>query len=287
MAASINAPIVLVHTWVSKLIITTATYQPVTYALPPDSTRFNPITGDIRLVADGSQITVIGLRVNEFRNGIFIGSEERDIEVIFGNCSSHPPIATGMNNTLSFTTHICADSLFSFFVNTFDADSDSIRISWQNNIPGSTLVLTGADNQSVNFSWHPMQADINSTPYVITLSVTDSICPYVYSNSYQYNIYVDSCFAVNVTGSSDQGFSFNATYYAWDENIIYKIESIEAIDPTICLLDLQGRNLWTERPNSTKFISGKIPASMLSQGIYLLEMKTRNGISKTIKVMKN
>ena len=260
-------------------------YQPVTYALPQDSTRFNPLTGDIRFVADGAQITVVGVRVKEYRNGIFIGSEERDIEVLFGNCSSHPPIATGINNTLNFSAHVCADSLFSFFINTFDADTDSIRISWQNAIPGSTIILTGANNQTVNFAWHPMQGDISNSPYTFTLSVTDSICPYVYSNSYQYNIFVDSCFAVSVIDKPEQAVSFNATYSASDEKIIYSLESVEVINGSLSLLDLQGRILWTEKINATKFIIGKIPASNLSMGIYLLRMSSGNGGVKTIKVV--
>jgi len=202
--------------------------QPVTYAIHADSTRIDAATGDIRFEADQPQITVVAVRVNEFRNGIFVGSEERDIEVIFDNTTNHAPTASGINgNIFNFTTHICADSLFTFHINTTDSDGDSIRMSWQNSIPGSTINLSGVNNQIANFNWQPLSSDISTAPHIFTLYVTDSVCPYVYFNSYQYRIYVDSCFMVPVAAFSAQqnvcagtcisftNLSTNASTYQW------------------------------------------------------------------------
>jgi len=203
-------------------------FQPVTYAVPADSTTFDPLTGDIRFKADGAQVTVVAVRVNEFRNGIFVGSEERDIEVIFNNSTNRAPIASGINGSLTiFTTHICADSLFTFHINTIDLDGDSIRMLWQNSIPGSTINLSGVNNQIANFNWQPTASDISAVPHTFILYVTDSVCPFVYFNSYQYRIYVDSCFVIPVAsftspqdvcaGSciSFTNLSVNASSYQW------------------------------------------------------------------------
>ena len=263
-------------------------FQPVTYTLPADSTRFDPLTGDIRFKANGFQITVVGVRVNEFRNGVFIGSEERDIEVIFSNCTYHAPVATGINGSFTtFVSHICADSLLTFHVNTSDIDGDSVRISWQNNIPGSTINLSGVNNQNANFNWQPTASQISNDPYTFILYVTDSTCPYVYYNSNQYYIYVDSCFAITGIGNPDVGVSFSATYSSSDQAFVYQIESKESLNGKVYLIDLQGRTLWKEELKLNKEMRGIIPASSLSPGIYLLQMKTLNGESGTLKVMKN
>ena len=197
--------------------------QPVTYAVPADSTRFDPATGDIRLRADNPQITVVAVRVNEFRNGIRIGSFERDIQVIIESCGGNAPVVTNQ----SFVSHICADSLFTIHINGSDADGDSVRFSWQNTIFGSSITLSGANNHIANFNWQPTNSQINPVPYTFTIYVTDSSCPYVYFNSYQYHIYVDSCFtSPNASFSSPQNLcegncisftnqSANATTYQW------------------------------------------------------------------------
>jgi hypothetical protein len=197
--------------------------QPVTYAVPADSTRFNPATGDIRFKADGPQITVVAVRVDEFRNGILIGSFERDIQVLIESCGGNAPVVTN----LTFVSHICADSLLTIHVNGMDADGDSVRFSWINNIPGSSISLSGPNNHIADFSWQPTSSQISPVPYTFIIYVTDSSCPYIYYNSYQYHIYVDSCFtSVNASFTSPQyvcpgncitfiNQSTNATSYQW------------------------------------------------------------------------
>lgn len=261
-------------------------YQPVTYTVP-DSTRFDPVTGDIQFKANAAQTTVVAVRVNEFRNGVFIGSEERDIEVIFNNCTSHAPTATGINQSFSFTSHVCADSLLEFNITVNDIDGDSVRAYWQNNIPGSSITLSGWNNEILTFSWQPSASDINSAPYTFTLYVTDSMCPYVYYNSYQYHIYVDSCFATTGVSNIDHEILFNASWSAVDQSILYSYESSEILEGTLSLLNLHGQVLWRKENISTEKVTGKIPASSLSPGLYLLEMKTLDGGSRTLKVMKN
>jgi len=201
--------------------------QPVTYSLPSDSTLFDPTTGDIRFKANGAQITLIGVRVNEFRNGMFIGSQEVDLKIIFNNCNSNSPIATGLNGSPFFTAHVCADSASEFEIQASDIDMDSIYFSWQNNIPGSVISLSGINNNTATFYWQPSASDISQDPYTFTIYVTDSICPFVNYNSYQYSIYVDSCFTIpvasftspqNVCAGSCISFtnlSTNASSYHW------------------------------------------------------------------------
>jgi PKD repeat protein len=196
--------------------------QPVSFAIPADSTRINSSTGKVQFKADGVQITVVGVRVNEFRNGIFIGSTERDMQIIFQTPTSIPAIVT---NTV-FTSHICVDSLLTRQINTSDADNDSVYFWWNNNISGSQIEYN-VDSQSAVFSWQPQASDIRSNPYTFTIYATDSICPNVYVNSYDFIIYVDSCFispAASFTSPQEvcagscidfTNFSTNASSYQW------------------------------------------------------------------------
>ena len=261
--------------------------QPVTYANANDSTRFYPLTGDIRFYADDPQITVVAVRVNEFRNGIFIGSEERDIEVIFSNCTGNSSTASGINGTSSFTSHICVDSLFTFHVNTNDFDGDSVRISYINNIPGSTITLSGVNMQIVNFTWQPPDTSyISDDPYTLILYVTDSVCPYVYFNSYVYNIYVDSCNAI--TGVFDvmsSILSFNASYSSLSGSIIFNFSFDESEASTVSLYDITGRKI--DVISIEKSIRGlhQIKSPGISPGLYLLNLKTESGKNATVKVM--
>jgi hypothetical protein len=80
---------------------------------------------------------------------------------------------------------------------------------------------------------------------------------------------------------------FNASWSAVDQSILYRYESSETLEGTLSLLNLQGQILWRKENISTEKVTGKIPASSLSPGLYLLEMKTLNGESRTLKVMKN
>ena len=63
---------------------------PVTYLNPYSSTQplnsnpaatFNPNTGDICMTPQQLQVTVMAVRVNEYRNGILVGSVIRDIQI--------------------------------------------------------------------------------------------------------------------------------------------------------------------------------------------------------------
>jgi len=164
--------------------------QPVTYNFP-DSTYMNPTTGDIRIVANAPQITVIGTRVEEYRNGVLIGSVERDIQLIFTTCLNNPPTMSGVNGGISFIHTACANAPFCITLRSADIDiADTTSITWNGGIPGATFTTTSTRRDTAQFCWTPTDADSLSNPHIFTATVVDDACPFVQTNTYTYTINV-------------------------------------------------------------------------------------------------
>jgi gliding motility-associated-like protein len=164
--------------------------QPVTYNFP-DSTTLNRATGDIRIVANAPQITVLAIRVDEYRNGVLIGSVERDIQIIVESCTDKPPSLSGVNGTPSFTYTACANAPMTFLIKSFDLDvNDTTRITWDNGIGNGSMITTNSRRDTAFFSWTPNDADTLTNPHVFTATVTDNFCPVPRSNVYTYTVNV-------------------------------------------------------------------------------------------------
>ena len=164
--------------------------QPVSYTFP-DSTRFNTTTGDIRIVANAPQITVVAVRADEYRNGVLIGSVERDIQIIVEACTDNPPTLSGINGSINFIYTTCANAPFCFTIKSADIDAvDNTIIDWNYGIPNGTFTTTGTHRDTARFCWTPTDADTLSNPHVFTATVTDNACPTFQSNIYSYTINV-------------------------------------------------------------------------------------------------
>ena len=261
--------------------------QPVSYVT--DSTRFDTTNGEIRFLADGPQITVVAIRVSDYRNGVFIGSVERDMQLVFENCSGvlpNPPEATGINGTADFSTHICYDSLFTFQFYTTDPDSDSTFISWDQGIQSATLTTVPGVFQTGVFSWHPDTFDIQTSPHTFTVYITDNSCPALSQSIYSFQIFVDSCHAISKIDNPQNFIKFFSAYHSSESHSIhfkYKISWPGTV--SILLHDLTGRLVKSERIQESSASDGKLDAFGLSPGMYLLSLKTVDGISQSVKVV--
>jgi hypothetical protein len=260
--------------------------QPITYI--GDSTQFNSFTGDIRFKADGSQVTVAAIRITDYRNGVMVGSVERDMELIFESClgtQQNQPVATGINGTPVFTTHVCYDSLLSFQIFTNDIDSDSTFISWNHGIYGGVLTAINGFFQAGIFSWHPDSSDINSSPYSFNITVTDNSCPSNTSNSYLFQIYVDACQATTYVNNFQNVIrSFMSAYSPASHAIRFAYGLTDACEASISLYDLMGRELKKIFLETSVSRKGEFMLPELSAGLYIVNLKTSNGFSDSIKV---
>jgi hypothetical protein len=258
--------------------------QPVYYNFP-DSTTFDTLNGLVRFKAAGSQITVMAVQVNEYRNGILIGTIERDIELIFESCINNLPTATGINGSISHVAHVCALDTLSFIVTSNDADiSDQTELSWNTGIPGATFLTSGTFRDTGYFSWQPGSQDIRSQPYPFTVTVKDNACPTNGSNTYTFLVFVDSCSTTPVVNVQSSIHNFSATYFPESESIRFQF-ILEVSDAAIVsLYDVVGRKMesfFIEQSNRT---DKQMAVNGLSRGVYLLNLKTEKGESQTIKV---
>ncbi|MCX6273950.1 MAG: PKD domain-containing protein [Bacteroidetes bacterium] len=154
---------------------------------------FNSATGDICMTPTALEVTVMAVLVEEYRNGVLIGSVERDIQVTVINCTNQVPALSGMNGTNNFSATTCAGSQICFNINSTDANApQNTFISWDNSIPGATFNVTAGNRESGTFCWTPTLADVNSSPHCFTVTVHDDNCPIYGSQTFSYCIDVQA-----------------------------------------------------------------------------------------------
>ncbi|HLP13339.1 MAG TPA: PKD domain-containing protein [Flavobacteriales bacterium] len=182
---------------------TTVTYLPPYSATQPlnsvPAMTIDPLTGDICMTPQILEVTVMAVLVEEWRAGVLIGSVIRDIQVRVINCTNTVPEITGINGTSSFSTSVCAGSTLTF--NVFSSDEDAgqiLTLTWNNAITGATFTTTTAANPTGTFTWTPTAADISTTPWCFTVTVTDDACPFNGSQTFAFCITVTGL-TLNVT----------------------------------------------------------------------------------------
>lgn len=152
---------------------------------------FNPATGDFCMTPTQIDVTVMAVQVDEYRNGVLIGSVERDIQITVIPCTNVVPDLSGINGTNNFSLTTCADQQLCFTVNSSDGDAvQNTYISWDYSIPGATFTISPSNRETGTFCWTPSQADISNVPHCFTLTVTDDNCPYSASQTFSYCITV-------------------------------------------------------------------------------------------------
>lgn len=172
--------------------------QPV---ISSPAVTFNPATGDICMNPTQILVTVMAVRVEEWRNGILIGSVIRDIQIHTINCTNNLPYITGINNTNQYSLTACAGSPISFNILSFDADAgQTITMTWNNAIPGATFTTNNNALPTGTFSWTPSPANVSTIPYCFTVTVSDDACPYSGSQTFAFCITVTG-FNLSLTSS--------------------------------------------------------------------------------------
>jgi gliding motility-associated-like protein len=178
---------------------TTVTYTaPFSASNPFDgTTTFDSLTGNMCVVPNIPQVTVIAILVEEYRNGVLIGSVVRDIQVNVQACPGNDtPQLSGLDglplNSTNTDTAFCPGEPISLAIFGSDINAgDSLNISIVNNtMPGSNVNLlnNSTPNPQANFSWNTTINDTNATPYSLTLSIIDDACPYNATFTVSYNV---------------------------------------------------------------------------------------------------
>lgn len=194
--------------------------QPVSFIAPYSAVNplpslpavsLNPVTGDICMNPSQIIVAVMSVRVEEWRNGVLIGTIVRDIQVRTVMCNNNLPSITGINNTNTYSITACAGALIQFNIFSNDPDAgQNITMTWNGGIAGATFNTTGGPLPTGNFSWIPAQADISTTPWCFTVTVSDDACPYAGSQTFAFCVTVTG-FNVGVTTTATNCGASNGT----------------------------------------------------------------------------
>jgi len=180
------------------------------------TTTFDEFTGDLCMNATQNQVSVIAMKITEYRNGVKIGSVTRDIQIIVLACSTTPPILTGFNGSPQNVTnstamddslHFCAtgSDAISFTIEAPLGSSNNKRMSWSG-IASTNAIFTVSNNNSSNpigtLSWTPQYIDVANSPYTFSVVVEDDACPVNNLFTYTYTISLSSALDFDIISST-------------------------------------------------------------------------------------
>lgn len=183
--------------------------NPIILAYQPGYTTLQPLPG-ITIDASTGLLTftptlqgnfVVVVMVQEFRNGVLVGSVKRDIQFVVISCTNFPPdnvagVITNLNGdavqTDPYTLEMCEGNSFSFtavfsdqdIIDTLQAISNIATV-----LPGAIFTTSGTNPLSIEISWTaPTGSAGQNNSFAV--SVNDGACPIPGIQNYIYNILV-------------------------------------------------------------------------------------------------
>lgn len=183
---------VLVYSLVNPLQnqITSVTYLSpynANYPISTASTTFpiNPSNGQMAFTPNVIQNGVLAVLVQEYRNGILIGSVRRDIQMVvvpgLSGSVFFGPITNLSGATMNAgQTHVmtgCVGVPMTFNITATDPGGNTPIIAHNSNtsIVGSSLGITGAATRTMTLSWTPPASSIGYNAFYITAN--NDQCP--------------------------------------------------------------------------------------------------------------
>jgi len=158
----------------------TVTYLPPYTATQPLTTNpamgFDTVTGDVNMFPTMLEVSVMAVKVKQWRNNQLVGYVIRDIQLRTITCNNSYPYVDGINGTGVYMTNACAGTAITFNLYALDLDTNqTITLTWNNGIPNATFTVSGGQNPTGTFFWIPSYSDIGTHCFIIT--VTDNNCP--------------------------------------------------------------------------------------------------------------
>lgn len=148
---------------------------------------FNQSSGQLNFTPSATEVDVVTIKVEEYRNGVLVGSTMRDIQVTILNCivstPSQGPISNINNGTAqdSVSLQVCPNTQATFDVVMTDPNGRNITIKSNvtaspSPLPGATLTTIGTgDTVTARIVWTPTIADTGCVYFTLTTETDD--CP--------------------------------------------------------------------------------------------------------------
>lgn len=180
----------------------TVTYlNPYTATAPLGATagtfNFSTTTGQLNFTPNLVQKSLVVNKVEEFRNGVLVGTSMREMTfVVLNNCNNNPPggtITNAPNATVTGgnTITVCkSNGIVTFNINPTDLDNNVINVSVAGLPSGAVLNIAGNNTTAPigAFSWNLTTVAPGSYNFFITY--TDDGCPLASKQTVAYTIVV-------------------------------------------------------------------------------------------------
>ncbi len=181
----------LVYTLINPL---GASYNPINFSAgysanqpirtsPPNSFQFDQNTGQMTFTPAFQEVDVLAVRVDEYRDGVLIGSTIRDIQVSILVCNVSIPIQEPISNIVngnqkdSITLEICPGTPVTFDIIVVDPNGRNLSLSSSlqstpSPMPGATFsqipVGTAPNDTAIaRISWNPTAADTGCRQFLL------------------------------------------------------------------------------------------------------------------------
>ena len=158
---------------------------------PPVS--INSFNGDITMNPTQPDIASVAVLIQEYRDGVLIGTVMRDMQLYIVACSNTLPDLSGINGTNNFAVSTCVGRQLCFDVISNDVDLNQVlTMSWNQGIPGATFITTGSPYPIGHFCWSPSPGDGRVQPYTFSVTIRDNACPSNGVQTFSYSISVSN-----------------------------------------------------------------------------------------------
>lgn len=162
--------------------------------------NFDPASGQMTFTPTQQGVYVVDVLVTEYRNGVVIGTTQRDIQIVIINCSNNAPTIANCLSNANVTgavvndcnsLGVCPGTTVTFTIPGYDADGQPITVTSNiaASIPGATLTTTnvgGPDSIVTVFSWTPSPLDTGFRYF--TVQFEDNACPITGLQLFTYDI---------------------------------------------------------------------------------------------------
>ncbi len=170
---------------------------------PANTFTFSNTTGQMFFTPNGTQVAVVTVLVEEYRNGVLIGSTMRDIQFVVVNlpgCANPAPVFTGaIQSTVvngiyinSFNVQVCPGNTLTFNTLGIEPGGDSLFLESNiaQSIPAAQYTSTYLSKDSIysQLVWTPTALDTGNNIFIVT--VKNNNCPLASNQAYAINITV-------------------------------------------------------------------------------------------------
>lgn len=198
-----------------------AGYSPTSPLGPSWNVSVDPISGVLTLAPNPGNIVVgiVCITTSEWRNGVLIGTNTRDIQVAILSCpnntspflSSITNLSAGASLTNPNTITVCAGTPLCFDIEGYDVDTttgQTVSLLWDQSIPSATFSETGmptvmdtivGNSPNGTFCW----SNPTAGTYPVIFGLRDNACPvFTYADQTIYIEVIGGPFTANIQSTA-------------------------------------------------------------------------------------